>query len=1108
MKRFSTSLLLMHDRGQSEISLIEATLALGLDVECKDLDTARRLLGGFSIADVLHADTPPNDIVQAWDTLMRSMASRDHNDSLPTLVALAAMANLFIHGTARLSSAIASRGWNMDRTASEAAMRLFGTEFNMGRKLVTDRHRRRVGRALLVESVATSSHVSPQFHNVNAKQRYHGMRGVAYLLLARGEFSPSKLALLEAASVDLAASRRLGDRSAQHCEYEVEVLLRRNQIEPSMALLNEADARLKMSGIVSRRLAYNAGDIYLARGIQSMAEGQYKGALAEFRCAVDAYSSGLQIVRRHRDMEDGEIRAKRGYARLRAYYAATKLTLTTPADELDGIVNDLECGKIDVDSGLSALPEALLWRAHHRRSAGDLDRAIQDLRRAIEFSPLSSKVPEVSDVLARLQCQLAECNLEQALRGQETPAVDAALRQLLAIDAEADPSIPLIANGVRRIVLDHDYRREAPLIREAALKMRTLMTRPHCVGASRAFAASYTAGVLHRLGDLMNVAELRKVCELYTEAIEGSHQEPGSEILALAAEAKIRLARTLLASGISLEESRQLLEDAIELLQMSLAAGPSASGAFSEQVAHSKLGEAFFRLGSLTGEVEHAEAAAKHFERSRILGNDAPELLGLLGGCYYRIGRAKKDVAKLRRAAFFKESARGRADERPEHQVSLRENWSVSSRIEEAIWQHTGDRTSLRAAINAGLRAHLADPKWPWPVFQLAAMRRSHRDEFNAFSSFSESLEGIDSRFEQALRRGTVEALEEFGAELCVQTGEFRRRILGGRTQVYILDDPHGLLSGTIVLKRNTKLNAEREAKDARSFSEFLRSCNADPLFSVARPLAVVPLGHSEAVYAMQHVKGRELGAFVVRGHHSGRPPFSNLFERVIDFLAWFHAWSWDIGIGNGPKPPTELRIVADSISTMWKQAGIREEDAERLCSLLTGILPAWAVNLRKKDAHPENWLVTPTGGLVLIDLESTRHLPALYDFCQLIDDYPAITVDEEGMQKRKDLLALYHQCVIERIPTIGKDRLVEGDPWAVACSFILFRAAFGFARLVLRSRGIGVATTSSALRLATLRREHYLKLIDWFARGNSSSRIAECAQHLSMMIKHLNLTN
>lgn len=1103
MQRFAASRLLMPSCRRSEAALVEAISTLGVRVERSDLDVAGKILGGVPIGEVLKTATEPAVAVGAWQALMEAMGRREHNDSIPLLVALAAMTLTLVHEKERVLGAIEARGWNADRTASEAVMRLFGTEFNLGRRLVPDRRHRATGRALLTEAVATSAHISVWMHSPASRLRYHGMRGVAYLILARGEFSPSKLALLEATSAELAESQRLGDRSPQHVEYAVEALVRRNQIDPSPSLLDDAQTLINQTGIVSRRLAYDAGDIWLGRGVLALAESGYGFALECLQSAVTAYTAGLQLARRRFDMEDGDLRAKRGYARLRAHHIESRLSIEASLEELDELIGDLECGEPDVYSGLTPLPEALLWRAARLRASGDLDRAIQDLTRAVQFPAPTATRPEVVEVAGRARCQLAECRLELALREPDTAAVESELRVLLAVAPQFDPSIPLLANAARQIVMDRGQLLAAPLVREVASTLRNLMDRPHCQGRARAFAASYRAGLLLRLGDQIDTPELRETCELYTLAVEGSGGDSAPEVLALAADAKLKLAKLLLRSGTRSDEPQMLLEDAAGLLEASIAAANRASESFDEKVAHSKLGETYLRLGSLSDQPEHTEAATRHLEESHRLGNNTPELLGLLGDCYYRLGRAKRDIEWLRRAANLKQSARSPESESVKHDVSMRENWSLTARIEHAIWEIRGDPDALNSAYRAALRAHVCDTRWPWPVFQLAALRRAGGGDVEAGRPPPDLLSRVDPRLVDALRQGTPESLEEVAAHLAVENEEFRRRVLGGRTQVYVLDDPHGLLSGTIVLKRNTKSNAEREAADAMALGDALRACGNDPSFLVARPLAVVPLDGTSSVYAMAHVQARELGSVVVRAHQEGRSTAA-LMERVVDFLAWFHSWSWQRGIGVESQAPTELRKVAASISNSWLEAGSNLADVQGLRGHLVGVLPAWAATVRKKDAHPENWLVTSRGEVVLIDLESTKQLPVLYDLCQLLDDYPALSVDRDGIRQRRVLMDKYLQSLAARIPDWGDRQWIAGDAWTALCGFILFRVSFGLARLLRRSRGSGDETTSSALRSSDLRRRHYFHLLEWLARDGPVPSVVACARHLSIMAKRL----
>ena len=206
MKRFSTSRLLSVERDHSETTLMECVALLGLQVGRAELDVARSLLG-VELPALLEPAAAPTLVVDTWSGIMRIMGRREQRDTVPLLLSLAAIGHKLVRDAPRLREALLRRGWNEERTASEAAMRLFSTEFNMGRSLVRGRGSRAAGRALLTEAVATSAHIRVRSHGEHGERRYHGMRGVAFLLLARGEFSPSTLPMLEAATYELSQSR-------------------------------------------------------------------------------------------------------------------------------------------------------------------------------------------------------------------------------------------------------------------------------------------------------------------------------------------------------------------------------------------------------------------------------------------------------------------------------------------------------------------------------------------------------------------------------------------------------------------------------------------------------------------------------------------------------------------------------------------------------------------------------------------------------------------------------------------------------------------------------------------------------------------------------------
>jgi tetratricopeptide (TPR) repeat protein len=760
--------------------------------------------------------------------------------------------------------------------------------------------------------------------------QFHGMRGVAHLLLARGSDVIARPQLLAYASEDLARSRQLGDRSPQHFEYEIEVLLRLNQAEPSDHLLATAEELLAGVDVASRRLAYNAGDLALTRGVSAMSHEHYEDAARNFSEAIERYAKGLDIAPRKFDMSDDELVAKRGYARLRAFNATVE---SGSADyrQLENAISDLERGTPDPHSGAFALPEALLWRAQRHRRDGHHDLAIRDLDRALGFPP-ATRIPEALDVRRRIEVALAECRVEAAIVHGEGSVLESALAALIEADPSADPSIPVLAAGVRSLVEMRTLTDRVPqTIRAAAAQMKRLMARPHCVGPVRGFAASYAAGTLMRLGDYLELSELREACCLYTEAVELSEGPLAPELLGLAADVKLKLAKVLLASNSALEEPRGLLEDACVGFGWAIERSENASAQFQAQVAHSKLGEALLRLNSLTGQAALAEQARDHLERSRQLGNDAPELLGLLGDCYYRLGRSQRRIDHLRRAAELKIEARRAAESSASHDVSLRENWSLTARILGEIWQFSGDIDALGGAIEAACSAHSVDPSWPWPLFQLASFARERSETLEAALAGPHRKKATEPLVD-LVRNRRADALEDQGARLAVENQEFRRRILGGRRQsVYVLDDLHGLLSETLVLKKNDIDTAYREADFTKSLGEYLRKNGADPRLIVPRPVSVVEFTQADAVYVMRHAKGQELGSAAIHGRRDeGAHPLS-AYRLAIDFLAWFHAWAWTEGRGHRGRRPDSLDRVAESIAVMWKRAGATELDCRRL---------------------------------------------------------------------------------------------------------------------------------------------------------------------------------
>jgi len=134
----------------------------------------------------------------------------------------------------------------------------------------------------------------------------------------------------------------------------------------------------------------------------------------------------------------------------------------------------------------------------------------------------------------------------------------------------------------------------------------------------------------------------------------------------------------------------------------------------------------------------------------------------------------------------------------------------------------------------------------------------------------------------------------------------------------------------------------------------------------------------------------------------------------------------------------------------------------------------------RKKDAHPENWLVSKAGKVIMIDLEAQRSQPCLLDVVQLLDDYPVFPPDSMGWQKRMRACGQYWESLFETAPPVA---LIEKAYAALA----ILRCAFG---LSYCAREAGRRAASSALRSLTLRRNHFDDLLHFLETEGCSEDV------------------
>jgi hypothetical protein len=209
----------------------------------------------------------------------------------------------------------------------------------------------------------------------------------------------------------------------------------------------------------------------------------------------------------------------------------------------------------------------------------------------------------------------------------------------------------------------------------------------------------------------------------------------------------------------------------------------------------------------------------------------------------------------------------------------------------------------------------------------------------------------------------------------------------------------------------------------------------------------------------------------------------------TLELLELYHQWG---GVRNLDQR-WRSRLVID-FRNLLSRFGVRESDIRGAEGLFERILPNDLPRVRKKDAHPENWMVTGAGKIVMIDLEATSWQPALLDVVQLIDDYPVFHPDERGWQAR---MALAHRYWKNVLRTDVPEGLIESTYTA----FIIYRCVFGILRC---NQNFSQGDSSSSLKALELRMRHFHALLKFISTSSISPPARSLSGALSESASHL----
>jgi len=1016
-----------------------------------------RLVRPLEAVDLLQPELDGDTLVALWRACHR-------NHRLVDDLARAAIMHRFAAAFTRvegLSRALAANRLGVDRTFAEVDFQAGTACYRLSGVLIRDQSSAAAGHRVLEDCLAAFRRAVPRSTLMKEPQRLvlHGQAGVAALRLARKEEAPS--ALLEQAVEHLAAAEDLGDETEQHFAYLSEAWLSLDALGTrpgALAGARTALARAGKNGHDSPGLRLNAADVATRGAFQIMASDPVR-ALNGFRAASVHATRGMALP--GQESTRAILRGRRGQARFQMWL------LQPDSAVLDDAVDDLRSYKRTPFVAISLI-QALMADAQERRSEKDWAGVRDAVAEALDYQQATGAADH--RLARRMILARHEADAAIALSDADDASLRDSLEAILALTPGRDLPVVVVAYGLRHLakagqdVVDQ-CRRAAAACREVAenIDMPT---------SARAFAASHGGGLLWLVaGSRDSLDDVATAHHLYRLAVDAIGPSAEPELLSCAGASTSRLARLTLAEGEQADErALGLFCDAREYLVRTLEVLNTMQRQVSvdERVARGRLADCSVRIHAITRENADAERALHDLDAARAAGEDGPEIEGLHADVLLRRGRARRERADLREGMARKEAAVA-AGAPPS-----RENRSACAAAA-LMLADLGDREQLEAAARFAVGALAADSEWPWPWLQLAEVAR----RVSRSGAARPQTPGTDAAPIALALGGAAETLTMRAAELAASTAEFATSTLGGRSGTYVLADPHRLLSSSLVLKPTQRDDADRE----RELTEALRGAFRDAGLTSVRvpiPVGVVDRG-SSVIYVMRRAAGRQLGALTLDALAGRREPPLREYRLAIDALALFHAHT----LANA-RP----RRGAQSAWRRWLRMGMAEDLRRDRASepaiaeideMLAAAAPPRPLLLPRRDAHPENWLVDERGNVVLLDVESRAPQAIVYEVVQLLDDYPLIAPDVDGMEERLQLVGRY-------VDALRRHGVPIEEPHDGRTGYEVYAIRRAVFALTHRPGGVrSQYTSSSSLRAWSLRQAHAVALLRHLAAAAHS---------------------
>lgn len=416
-----------------------------------------------------------------------------------------------------------------------------------------------------------------------------------------------------------------------------------------------------------------------------------------------------------------------------------------------------------------------------------------------------------------------------------------------------------------------------------------------------------------------------------------------------------------------------------------------------------------------------------------------------------------------------------------ESAVTLREGTSdqralkdPESRLQNAVdrfelFRATGQRSYLLAAIQDVLSLAAFDQAWPTPLLVLARELEGLADGIPLQVAYELRRQdrGAHSRvLGHALSRNLA-GLYEIAAQRALESREIDRKRLGGRSGVYLAEDPSGIVSDTFVFKPTLDALASREAGRVARLEKRLDQLGLTDRYSVPATLAKSALPPDDVL----RTNGCEV--LVARRFHTGEiltdalegkelATQTGILDQVVKYLAVIHASE---SLTEESQPTSARREVWRKEFGRWLRTGLRLEDAVDVYDRWWSLFGSEPLFLPRRDAHPLNWIVGAGRSVVAVDFEACGWRPVGLELAQLLDDRPLLPIDEHGWKARLHLVRQYRRQLRRLGVEVDHAQLLRG--WEAATV----------------ARAVGLLTSPAS---DSSLRSHGEALLSWMSeRGN-----------------------